>query len=446
MIPRRRPDAPLRRLDSRVSRRGLLGAGVLAGVLAASGVSLQARTRGGILRIGLASRPPRGEGWLRAQPVISAGAVYDTLAEIGPTGELLGDLAQSWEATPAADVWHVSLRPDVRFHDGSLLTSADVVASLLRHRRSRAAWALSRVTRIDPAGPHAIRIALAEGDPDFPLVLAEPALVIAREGRFDGVGTGLYRLAPDQGEPGELLRLERVEAHRKDGQAGWFDAIEAVHLPEPRDRLEALVSARIDVTGPLGPVLVAEAEAAGLEITSVQGNRQLHIAPPRGAARGLSDILPQAVDRQTLAVQRGGRPAADHPLGLLHPALAPIEPPPFDPVLAEALAGKALRLSSWDGAPTEDATFRKALAGPWAPVRGHPFLRRELEAARRAQGEERLAHYAAAQAIFAQTALVVVAAHIPALTLHARSLAHGPAVSGHSAFDGGRLPERWWFA
>jgi hypothetical protein len=51
-----------------------------------------------------------------------------------------------------------------------------------------------------------------------------------------------------------------------------------------------------------------------------------------------------------------------------------------------------------------------------------------------------------AQAIFAQTAQVVVAAHIPALTLHAPSLDHDGAVSPLAPLDGGRLPERWWFA
>jgi hypothetical protein len=55
-------------------------------------------------------------------------------------------------------------------------------------------------------------------------------------------------------------------------------------------------------------------------------------------------------------------------------------------------------------------------------------------------------HYAAAQAICAQSGVAVAAAHIPALTVHRPGLAHDAAVSPLAPLDGGRLPKRWWFA
>lgn len=443
MIARRRPAPPLRRLDSRVSRRGLLSAGVLAGVLAASGVPLQARTRGGVLRIGLDQPLPEGAGWDRAPAVLAQGAVYDTLTEIGPTGELTGGLARSWETEPGARLWHLVLRRDVRFHDGRPLSSADVLASLARHRRGPAAWILSRIERIEPQGPHALLIGLDEGDPDLPLLLADPALVIGPEGRFDGTGTGLYRVAAAQ-RP-DRLRLDRVEAHWKDGRAGWFDAVEAVHLPEPRDRLAALLGGELEVVDPLPPLLLGRARKAGLPAVAVQGNRQLHARLPR-RARGLSGLLPGAVDREALAEEWGGLPAADHPLGPLHPALSSLPPPPHDPEAAAALGEVVPRFTLWDGGPTEEAAFRKALSGPWAPIRRHPVLLSALTAARASEGAERLAHYVAAQAVCAQARIVIVAAHVPAVTLHAPTLAHDAAVSPLGPLDGGRLPERWWFA
>ncbi|TNC74272.1 ABC transporter substrate-binding protein [Rubellimicrobium roseum] len=443
MIPRRRPDAPLRRLDSRVSRRGLLGAGVLAGVLAASGVPLQARARGGVLRLAVARPLPQGPGWAEAPAALGPGAVYDTLTEIGPTGELSGELAQSWEAAPGARAWFVALRPGVRFHDGTPLRASDVIASLERHRRGPAAWALSRIERIEPQGPQGLRIELHEGDPDLPFLLADPALVIGPEGRLDGVGTGLYRVAETQ--PEDRLRLDRVPSHWKDGRAGWFDAIEALHRPAPRDRLEAVVAGEAHVTGPLPPALLEEARAAGLGVTAVQGNRQLHVTIRRRADGRFHELLRQGVDRAALAALHGGTPAADHPLGPLHPALSDLPPPPLDPEAARALQSVELRFTTWDGCPTEDATFRRALAGPWAAIRRHPDLLRALASARATDGPERAAHYAGAQAVFARLAHVTVAAHVPAVTVHARALAHD-AVSPLAPLDGGRLAERWWFA
>ncbi len=444
MIPSRRPAAPLRRLGSRVSRRGLLGAGVLAGVLAASGVPLQARTLGGVLRIGLPTKLHPTGPWDLAPSVLACGAIYETLTEVGPTGDLRGGLALAWEAAPGGAAWHMVLRTDVRFHDGRRLTSSDVAASLLHHRRGRSAWTLSRVDRIEPQGPEALLITLSEGDPDFPLLLAERELIIGPEGCFYGVGTGLYRVAAVQ--PEDRLRLDRVEAHWKDGRAGWFEAIEALTLVEPQERLAALIAGEVDVAGSLERGLSEEARNAGLEVTSVQGNRQLHVLTPQGASRELIDLLPRGVDRLTLAEDWGGVPAADHPLGLLHPSLVPLDPPPFDPMAARAVEAHGPRLQGWDGCLTEEATFRKALAGPWAPIRNDPQLLRALDAARRTEGEERAAHYAAAQAICAGASANVVVAHVPSEMVHVPALAHGDAVSSYGCFDGGRLPERWWFA
>ena len=45
----------------------------------------------------------------------------------------------------------------------------------------------------------------------------------------------------------------------------------------------------------------------------------------------------------------------------------------------------------------------------------------------------------------AKAAPLAVLAHIPAVTLHRPTLAHGP-VSALAPLDGARLPERWWFA
>jgi len=436
---RRRPDPPLRRLDSRVSRRGLLGAGVLAGVLAVSGVPLQARTRGGLLRLGLARPLPSPGDWTDAPAVLAQGAVYDTLTEIGPTGDLSGELAQSWEAAQGARVWHLALRRDVRFHDGRSLASPDVLASLAAHRRSAAAWILDRIETAEAQGPHAVLLTLREGDPDFPFLLADPRLVIGPEGRLDGTGTGLYRVAEVQASG--RLRLNRVAEHWKDGRAGWFDAVEAVTLPDPRERLDALLAGEVDVVEPLPPDLLAKAE--GLAVIAVQGNRQLHARLPEGTDPALAALLPRAFDRAALAGNWGGIPAADHPLGPLHPALSALPPPAFDPGAAARLP--APLLAAWEGRPTEDATFAHALAGPWSSLRDDPLLRRHLALARTAEGPERQAHYETAQAISAGAAPVTVVAHIPAVTLHGPALAHG-SVSALAPLDGARLPERWWFA
>lgn len=61
---------------------------------------------------------------------------YSTLLEIDPNNSpnVRGDLAQSWKVSPDNLVYTFKLHPNVKFHDGSKLTSNDVKVSLDRQR------------------------------------------------------------------------------------------------------------------------------------------------------------------------------------------------------------------------------------------------------------------------------------------------------------------------
>ena len=66
---------------------------------------------------------------------ISASFVRNNyLTEISNTGELIGELAESWEASPDAKTWTFELRKGVEFHNGQSMTAADVVVSFNHHR------------------------------------------------------------------------------------------------------------------------------------------------------------------------------------------------------------------------------------------------------------------------------------------------------------------------
>src|SRR5438309_1931853 len=56
---------------------------------------------------------------------------YSTLLKFDAANypQIVGDLAQSWSVSPDRQTYTFKLRPDVLFHDGSRLSSADVKAS-----------------------------------------------------------------------------------------------------------------------------------------------------------------------------------------------------------------------------------------------------------------------------------------------------------------------------
>ncbi len=260
--------------NPRLTRRGLITSGVLAGVLAATGVPVIAQSRGGTLRLAL---PTPFAGWplglhdLTAR-VAGVGAVFDTLTEISASGELHGELAHSWEAADQGRLWTFTLRP-ARFHDGCPVTPDDVIQSLLRHRdpASPAAWLLARITDITSPASDRVSLRLAHPDADLPLLLADPHLIIAPQGRIeDGIGTGLYRASDAQ----TLIRLPH---HWKDGRAGWFDRIVLLSAPTEADRMALLVAAKADAA----PFASVPADfSSDLAVTQVDATSSLALAPP----------------------------------------------------------------------------------------------------------------------------------------------------------------------
>src|SRR5208282_3760865 len=121
--------------------RSLWFAGISAALLlllAASATSATKRPRyGGTLRVELlassASLDPREwkSGSLSAREDEKLAAlVYDRLVTLDDYGRFQPALAIEWSHDAAARNWQFKLRPGVMFSDGSLLTSADVVASL----------------------------------------------------------------------------------------------------------------------------------------------------------------------------------------------------------------------------------------------------------------------------------------------------------------------------
>ena len=56
------------------------------------------------------------------------------LTEVSNTGELVGELAESFEPSNNASTWVFNLRRGVEFHNGKTMTPEDVIATFNRHR------------------------------------------------------------------------------------------------------------------------------------------------------------------------------------------------------------------------------------------------------------------------------------------------------------------------
>ncbi|MDF9304160.1 ABC transporter substrate-binding protein [Tritonibacter mobilis] len=227
----------------RLDRRALFASGAAAALLAATGAGLaQTPRRGGTLRIAI----PREDAFLAR---LARAAVYDQLTEVAPDGVLRAELASAWRSDETARHWKLNLRTDIPFHDGRMMTGADVIASLEAHLKS-GALRLEGVKNLDLSSDGAVVIDLAESNPHLPYRLADTGLVIAPDGAVDAVlgdlnGTGLYQV--DRAQEDRHFRARRVARNYRDEVAGWLDALDLIVIPDAQVRAEALRDGFVDV-------------------------------------------------------------------------------------------------------------------------------------------------------------------------------------------------------
>ncbi len=320
----------MRRLD----RRSLLTTGAAAGLLAATGLPLRAAPkRGGVLRLALSGAHPSDTWDSRTHidtfmKVAAHGAVFDTLTQVAANGELVGELAESWQATADAKTWTFDLRKGVEFHNGKPFEALDVLQSLHLHinAASPARSIVAAITETEILNSHQIRFHLAAPNADFPFLLSDYHLCIypadhIAEAMEHGIGTGLYKVI--RFEAGKRAMLGRVAGHYKDGKEGWFDAVELLAIHDPIKRSRALATGQVDAIDQID--LGQEAalrQNPKLALTQVAGNRHVGL-PMRVDQAPFHDInlrraLKHAVDRPQLlqsALRGHGEIGHDHPIG-----------------------------------------------------------------------------------------------------------------------------------
>ncbi|ARO15662.1 peptide/nickel transport system substrate-binding protein [Ketogulonicigenium robustum] len=382
--------------------------------------------------------------------VAAQGAVYDCLTEVAASGELRGELAESWESDRSGTRWRFQLRRDVAFHDGQPLTAADVVASLAIHGKgSLAAFVVGQIADLQAASAHVVDITLHAPNLDFPFLLAAPQLTIAPAGDFVvAIGTGLYRV--EHFTPGRSALLARVQGHYKDGQAGWFDAVELTAHAD----VAALRAGQLDALGDV-PERVATDLAADhrLDLAVTRGGQKMVVPLPPALAQdaALRGLAARAIDRTGLAGALG-LVSGDHPLG---PAQVPLPATlAYDPDAATFLARHGFDLSAlpqqrFAGGLTEDWAF-SAAAQAGAPLQGlgQDAQFNALLAALRAEGGSaaRADMTAQLQALAETRGAALWPVALPSIDAHTRRLSHPDALGTLAPLDSARIAERWSFA
>ena len=157
-----------------------------------------------------------------------AALTFETLTQIDAQGRLRAGLAVSWRADQVKRAWQFRLRL-ANFHDGTVLTAADVAASLAK---SNPAWKYSAIDR------QTVSIETPFPVQQMPELMALPRYAIVKR-QADGnnppilVGTGSYKL--NQWQAGEHAQFTANEDYW--GGRPFPDSIEFQMGSSLRDQL-----------------------------------------------------------------------------------------------------------------------------------------------------------------------------------------------------------------
>ena len=253
--------------------------------------------------------------------------LLNNLTEVTGTGELAGDLAESWEASPDATTWQFKLRKGVEFHNGKSLDSADVVHSINVHRgedsRSVGKALVQDIVDIKADGKDTVIFTLATGNADFPFTLSANPFPIAPAGSMDaewmkGIGTGPYTLV--DWEPGVRAFTKRNPNYHKEGP--YFDEVESLSITDIVARMNAIRTGTVDVVDkPDLKTLALLAKVEGINIQEIAGNVfytfPMLVDQPPFDNNDIRLAMKYSVDRETMlqTVLNGhGYVGNDHPV------------------------------------------------------------------------------------------------------------------------------------
>ena len=320
------------------TRRGFLKSTAATGV-AAAGLStglmpsaVHAAKKGGHFRFGMGggqTTDTLDPGlWENSFTSALGFGIHGYLTQLDSASAVQGNVAESWEASADASVWHFKLRSGVTFHDGRPVTGDDVVASINHHRgedsTSAAGPLVAPVTDISANGD-VVTFTLEGGNADFPASLADYHLPIcpANGEGIDwqsGNGCGPYKLK--EFKPGINAIFERFENDWTD-ERGHFNSVEMIVLIDPNARTSALVSGDVDAIDRVDLKTVDLLKnAPGVEVQTVDGT--LHYTFAMSANKdpyqdqNVRLALKYAVNREEMVEKilfGYGSVGNDHPIG-----------------------------------------------------------------------------------------------------------------------------------
>jgi len=314
---------------SRILRRDIIRHGVGASLLVASldqtilktALAQDSPKRGGTLALAQLSANRRSADASNARHpyfIVDANtrAQWNCLTWVNERMGWELELASKVEPTDdKLNVWEVSLREGVMFHNGREMTAADVASSFEYHRRN--APFARQIVKVETLGKYLTRFTLDSGNSEFPYILAEYNSVIMPAAPLDsiglsGIGSGPFRIVAT--DPNRSIIMERFEGYWRKGFP-YLDRIE-LHNREGQQEaaLNGLRAGQFDAVLSIDPRAVLQFQSdPTYDIESAKGGYSFVIQLPKHPGSAFLDkrvrqAFAMAIDREAIVrIAYGGK-------------------------------------------------------------------------------------------------------------------------------------------
>ena len=242
--------------------------------LAAFDVQAQTPKRGGVLRVSVDQAVSKLNPLLtRVNPeYMVSELLYSALTRLGVDMRVEPDLAASWTSSADLTQWTFILRKGVKFHDGSVMTARDVVATfeaiLDAKTASPARNNVGPITKVTAKDDNTVVFSLSAPFADLPVTLAYtnakiiPASVVKSGITVldrSAIGTGPFKLVSFEGD--RKIVVARNDSYY-DQARPYLDRIEIVVYPDSTAEGSALISGDTDLISTLPPTEFARLKSA----------------------------------------------------------------------------------------------------------------------------------------------------------------------------------------
>ncbi|QPM92371.1 ABC transporter substrate-binding protein [Pseudooceanicola algae] len=325
-----------------LSRRSFLGR-ASAAALTVAGANLmlagkahaQEPVKGGTLKMGIGG----GESTDSLDPALAANAVTfhllrtfgETLVDVTPDGSLDMRLAEEIDSSEDAMTWRFKIRQGVEFHDGSILSPDDVLATLERHSDAESqSGALGIMQGIDSMSVDGdwLIVNLVSANADLPYLFSDYHLQIQPNGGRDDpattIGAGAYKIVSH--EAGVRYTFEKHENYWDDTR-GHYDGVEFLVINDSTARMAALQSGQVHIANRVEPKVAGLlSRAPNIDIKNVSGRGHyvfnMHCDTAPFDNKDLRLALKYAINRQEMVdkiLQGYGTIGNDIPINSAYP-------------------------------------------------------------------------------------------------------------------------------